>query len=121
MTPEQIELAQRAMKPQPETLLQSLRDGMCVEDQRCEVRTAASGCDCAIIADYIDQLHNATGWQPIQTLQRLDVNIVLWHPRDGVHVLDVMTSAHEMNEIRRGQIFTHWRKLDPPQPYRTTS
>ena len=42
-----------------ETLIRELREGLCVEDQRCKVRNAESGCDCARIADYIENLTKA--------------------------------------------------------------
>jgi hypothetical protein len=35
-------------------LIDQLRDGLCVENDRCRIRNAASGCDCAIIADLIE-------------------------------------------------------------------
>lgn len=53
-------------------------------------------------------------WQPIETLHRLDTDVVLWNPCDGVHLLNIMNGLEEMAEIRRGLMFTHWRKLAPP-------
>lgn len=42
------------MTQQPQHLIASLREGLCIENDRCRVRNAASGCDCAIIADFIE-------------------------------------------------------------------
>lgn len=56
------------------------------------------------------------GWQPIATLFRVDTDIVLWNPCDGVHLIDVAkTGLRELDQIREGSVFTHWRKLAPPK------
>lgn len=55
-------------------------------------------------------------WQPIETLRRIDTDIVLWNPCDGVHLVNVATTGlRELETIRTGGVFTHWRKLDAPQ------
>lgn len=56
----------------------------------------------------------ADDWQPIDTLHRIDTNVVLWNPCDGIHLLLTTTSLAELFEIQRGEIFTHWRALNPP-------
>lgn len=35
---------------------------------------------------------------------------------DGVHPLNIMTSLAELDEIRGGKVFTHWRRLAAPFP-----
>lgn len=71
-----------------------------------------------VIHDTLNQARSAltSWWQPIETLHRIDTDIVLWNPCDGVHLLPVTIAAHELDSLRRGGMFTHWRKLDHPEP-----
>lgn len=56
-----------------------------------------------------------SAWQPIATLPELpDTDIVLWNPCDGVHLLEITTTLAEIFELREGDIFTHWRRLESP-------
>lgn len=55
-----------------------------------------------------------TKWNPIETLHRLDTDIILWNPCDGVHTLSVLTSLAQLDRIRGGKVYTHWQKVEPP-------
>ena len=56
-----------------------------------------------------------TGWRLISTLPDIDTDIVLWNPCDGIHIYSTLLSTDEVNEIRKGKIFTHWQRLKPPK------
>lgn len=56
-----------------------------------------------------------TGWRPIGTLpDNIDTQVVLWNPCDGIHLPDVCAPSLELDEIRSGKIYTHWRRVKPP-------
>jgi hypothetical protein len=58
-------------------------------------------------------------WQPIDTLHRIDTDVVLWNPCDGVHLLSVLISTGELDNLRRSGVYTHWQRLDPPAALKT--
>lgn len=65
-----------------------------------------------------------TGWHLIATLpDRVAdaTHVVLWNPCDGLHLFLTTTSLAEIDEMRRGKIFTHWRRLDEPTPINPSS
>lgn len=77
--------------------------------------------ECDDLKREINTFRNGTdgGWQPISTLPDWSVNFastVLWNPCDGVHILNFLTNGAELDEMRRGKIFTHWRLLRAPNP-----
>ena len=55
-------------------------------------------------------------WQPIGTLPSgIYTDVVLWNPCDGVHLAPFAEPEGIFEEIRRGGIYTHWRRLKPPK------
>lgn len=56
----------------------------------------------------------AATWRPIETLHRIDTQIVLWNPCDGVHTLPVTIGLADLDVIRGGGVFTHWQRLEGP-------
>lgn len=54
-------------------------------------------------------------WRGITTLpDKLDTQIILWNPCDGVHLADACATEREIDELKSGGVFTHWRRIDAP-------
>lgn len=55
-------------------------------------------------------------WLPIATLHDTDrdTQTLLWNPCDGLHLLSFTATPGDLDEIRRGEIFTHYQRLSGP-------
>jgi hypothetical protein len=52
-------------------------------------------------------------WLPIATLQKRD-DVVLWNPCDGLNLLSYCATDSDIERMRKGKIYTHWRVVTAP-------
>jgi len=56
-----------------------------------------------------------SGWKLIGTLpESIDTQVILWNACDGIHLPNVCAPSAELDEIRSGKIYSHWRRVMPP-------
>lgn len=80
------------------------------EEEPAPTRTPAN--EAKIISDLKAAM---SGWRPIATLEQHD-NVVLWNPCDGLNLLSYLATDFDIEQMRRGEIYTHWRVIEGPAP-----
>lgn len=121
MTTEQIKVQWKARARALELTSQSTANVLgcakmngCSPDILRELEAALVGCEAALELGIFAALTEESAWNPIETLHRLGTDIILWNPCDGVHTLSILTSLEQLDQIRRGEVYTHWQKVEPP-------